>query len=532
MNKTRIFLTPVLLTLTIVSARAGSATWKPNPGSSHWNTATNWTPETVPNGPSDIATFGISSTTGISFVDNVEVDSIIFDVGASAYALQTDNSTILTLSGVGIINNSGVIQNILIPGGAQSLILQNSASLGSNVAVTNNNAGGYIIFEDHSSAPDVTFTNNSNIFFQDSASAGRSTFINNPGPSTTYFGYVGNDGADNATFINIGANQSGQLGGATFLYSAGDFGRSTIINYGGTVSGAGGGYTECNFLAHVDDVTFIGYGGTNGGDGGNIQLYGVTATNARVQIYGNSILDISFGGTTTTIGSLEGEGTVILGRNRLVVTGDRNTIFSGVIKNAGGIGGGSGGGLMKSGTGRLVLRRGSSYKGDTIITGGELAVHNRAGSGTGPGLVQVNTGILSGTGIISGAVTAGAGSGPGAQVVSGRNGRGILTLSSSLLFNSDATYVESVDSDAVAATSVVANGVAINEGAQFSLIRLGGGILDEGTVFKVIDNSSPNPISGTFVNLADGAIITVGSDNFQASYSGGDGNDLILTVVP
>jgi len=38
-------------------------------------------------------------------------------------------------------------------------------------------------------------------------------------------------------------------------------------------------------------------------------------------------------------------------------------------------------------------------------------------------------------------------------------------------------------------------------------------------------------ISGTFANLADGAIITVGSDNFQASYSGGDGNDLTLTVV-
>jgi len=223
MSKTRTLLALVFLPLTTVSARAGSATWNANPGTGIWNTAANWTPNTVPNGPKDIATFGVSSTTDASLVDNIEVDSIIFDVGASAYTLQTDNSTILTLSGVGIVNNSGVTQNILIPGGAQSLILQNSASLGSNVSVTNNNGGGYIIFEDHSSAPDVTFTNNSNIFFQDSASAGRSTFINNPGPSTTYFGYVGNDGADNATFINIGANQSGELGGATFLYSAGDF---------------------------------------------------------------------------------------------------------------------------------------------------------------------------------------------------------------------------------------------------------------------------------------------------------------------
>ena len=32
------------------SVRAGSATWDLNPGSGDWNTATNWTPATVPNG--------------------------------------------------------------------------------------------------------------------------------------------------------------------------------------------------------------------------------------------------------------------------------------------------------------------------------------------------------------------------------------------------------------------------------------------------------------------------------------------------
>jgi hypothetical protein len=34
----------------------GSATWKLNPGSGDWNTASNWMPATVPNGPSDVAT--------------------------------------------------------------------------------------------------------------------------------------------------------------------------------------------------------------------------------------------------------------------------------------------------------------------------------------------------------------------------------------------------------------------------------------------------------------------------------------------
>ena len=53
-----------------------------------------------------------------------------------------------------------------------------------------------------------------------------------------------------------------------------------------------------------------------------------------------------------------------------------------------------------------------------------------------------------------------------------------------------------------------------------------------GTVFNTIENTSVTPISGTFVNLADGSIFTVGSNTFQASYEGGDGNDLTLMVVP
>jgi hypothetical protein len=53
-----------------------------------------------------------------------------------------------------------------------------------------------------------------------------------------------------------------------------------------------------------------------------------------------------------------------------------------------------------------------------------------------------------------------------------------------------------------------------------------------GTEFTVISNTGSAPIAGTFSDLADGAIIAIGGNNLQASYSGGDGNDLTLTVVP
>ena len=66
-------------------------------------------------------------------------------------------------------------------------------------------------------------------------------------------------------------------------------------------------------------------------------------------------------------------------------------------------------------------------------------------------------------------------------------------------------------------------------------VLVAGGIgsgLSLGAVITVISNTSATPISGTFSNLPDGSIITVGGKNCQVSYSGGDGNDLTLTVVP
>jgi hypothetical protein len=36
-----------------INVHADSATWNLNPATNDWNTANNWTPATVPNGPAD-----------------------------------------------------------------------------------------------------------------------------------------------------------------------------------------------------------------------------------------------------------------------------------------------------------------------------------------------------------------------------------------------------------------------------------------------------------------------------------------------
>src|SRR5207249_11358407 len=100
----------LLFGLTSQSLQAGSATWNLNPTSGDWNTAVNWTPNTVPNGPDDTATFDISNQTALSFSADTEVNEIVFNLGAEAYTITVPGKHLTTISGAGIVNNSGVRQ--------------------------------------------------------------------------------------------------------------------------------------------------------------------------------------------------------------------------------------------------------------------------------------------------------------------------------------------------------------------------------------------------------------------------------------
>ena len=249
---------------------------------------------------------------------------------------------------------------------------------------------------------------------------------------------------------------------------------------------------------------------------------------ARVTVFGNGNLDISGHNLPgITIGSLDGSGEVILGSNELTVgSNNLGTTFSGVIEGNGS--------LSKIGTGPLNLTGSNTYSGGTTVRRGQLVVNNLDGSGTGSGAVRVNAGILAGRGTIAGTVIVGTGSGAGAALAPGRRGSktDTLTILNTLTFQLDSTYRFELKAASGAADKVVANGVTINSGALFSFIDLGSGTLTQGTVFTAIDNTAATAISGTFSNLPDGSTFTVGTNSYQVSYSGEDGNDLTLTVVP
>ncbi len=114
----------------------------------------------------------------------------------------------------------------------------------------------------------------------------------------------------------------------------------------------------------------------------------------------------------------------------------------------------------------------------------------------------------------------------------GGNKRLTLTIQGSLTFNSDSTYTFRAKRNRSKIDKVIANGVTINSGATIDLSGETKGNLTEGMVLTLIKNTAATPISGTFSKLPDGAIVNVNGNNLQASYSGGDGNDLTLTVAP
>jgi autotransporter-associated beta strand protein len=250
-----------------------------------------------------------------------------------------------------------------------------------------------------------------------------------------------------------------------------------------------------------------------------------------MEVYDAGTLDISqHDSPGVTIDSLSGNGLVSLGRNNLTVgAGNFDSTFDGIISGEISEGGGS---LTKIGLGTLILTQPNSYFSGTQVNAGTFLVRNTTGSATGTGLVQVLGGTLGGDGVISGGVTVG-GSTRRAALLAGTSVKrpGVLTIQEMVTLNSSAACKYGINSDSSVAAQLVAGGVTIN-GALFSPSDSGTTALPTGTVFTVINNTSLNPISGTFSNLPDGGTIVIGSNTFQANYEGGDGNDLTLTVVP
>src|SRR5437762_8480986 len=88
--KSRILFCAIILTLALGALNAvfaGSATWNLNPTTGDWNTAAHWTPATVPNSPTDIATFSISNTRDVVIHSSVELKALAYAANADSFTI-------------------------------------------------------------------------------------------------------------------------------------------------------------------------------------------------------------------------------------------------------------------------------------------------------------------------------------------------------------------------------------------------------------------------------------------------------------
>jgi autotransporter-associated beta strand protein len=466
--------------------------------------------------------------------------------------------------------------------GNPGITLFSNSSSAAGGAFTNNGAiasasgGALTEFFDTSTAGSGTFTNNGgaaksagggNTQFLSASTAGSGTFTNHAatlggnGGFTQFFGNTNTSfsSAGSGIFTNNGAGTTSDGAGFTQFFGFSSAGSGTFTNDGGLVNGASGGFTHFSDTSTAASGTFTSNAGTVAGAFGGVTQFASTSTAGAATLIANggtgaggSILfaDSSLGGTSTvkvfdngnldisfhtapgvTIGSLEGNGAVFLGANNLTVgSNNLSKIYSGVMQDGGGDGG-TGGSLTKIGKGKLTLSGANTYTGGTTITKGSLLVTNRTGSATGPGPVQVNTGTLGDTGTINGAVTVGNGIRSGAILLPGTLRKpGTLTINNTLTFNSLSAYECVLNRTTPSAGKVKALGVTINANVSFTFVDTTTGTLTAGTIFTVINNTSVNPIFGTFSNLPDGSTFISGGTTFKANYEGGTGNDLTLTV--
>jgi autotransporter-associated beta strand protein len=231
---------------------------------------------------------------------------------------------------------------------------------------------------------------------------------------------------------------------------------------------------------------------------------------------------ISLAGTLTNSGQTTLSGLSLTGSNAVIANRVGYTLtVPGSVTGAGG--------FDKEGAGALRLTGTNTYTGDTVLRQGYLIV-----DGSQPvSPVFLYDGWFYGTGTVGTVSCVGTGSvriAPGGDYVPGASSGtcGSITLNPTTTFQCD---LVTTNPDGFRHLRV--NGTA--DLADAHLILNVYGSFRVGDSFVILENDGADPISGQFLGLPEGTSMIISNfypTRFQITYTGGDGNDVALRVLP
>ena len=237
-----------------------------------------------------------------------------------------------------------------------------------------------------------------------------------------------------------------------------------------------------------------------------------------VQVNTTGVFDVN--GKTEAVGQLTGAGAVDLGAGALVVSNVSAHTFSGSIR--GGRAGFSGADVTKRGSGTWTLSGSNSHFGMTYVAAGKLLVNGTLANSA----IEISGGgTLGGTGTVQSISFTGAGG-----TLAPGNSTGRLLAQDAVTFAHGTLDVELNGLTPGSSYDQLVTDVAPSLSSG-GLLVWPGFTPAVGSAFMIISNRSASPVNGTFAGKAQGAKFAAGGMLFQISYTGGNGNDVVLTRV-
>jgi autotransporter-associated beta strand protein len=179
-------------------------------------------------------------------------------------------------------------------------------------------------------------------------------------------------------------------------------------------------------------------------------------------------------------------------------------------------------GIIKEDRGTLVLSGSNSYTGTTSVLDGTLLVNgsiaSTRGVNVGPSATLGGNGTIAGSMVIRGGTIE-----PGTSPSLLRVGSVTFTPGSAFEVELEGTNPGSGYDQLSVTGSVALGGCTLIVSRKFSSAQ--------GRTCTIVSNDGSDPISGTFNGLAEGGTFNTGGVLFRITYTGGSGNDVVLTQL-